>query len=478
MMAINRSSDDHHEPNASAGGRLEPAVSAPPHTDDRAGGLLVTPAETWTHIFAFVDLRTLGCLSCVCCQFHDIAQQPHLWQKHFASAVVGKAWFYDNSDQWRSYSAKDCVKSCLQREQWLPAHTDTDTDTNTNNTSAHATTGAKAEAESSRSKVPGGYRKKQSPFKRLLQFRSKPQADDQTTTTTTTTATTIISNTATSSSTTVPKPAQRQLQDAVALPRKHVRIAAIGPRRSGKTCLLTSYVIGQFVPDYRPSNDRKVWHKQIKVDDTEYDVDIVDVGADCRVIATRGCGFLIVYSVSAQSTFQDIASNYLEQLRLAQGQDLDNIPFFLVGSTSDLDQEVPTEDAHKLATSFGSTHVQVSSIVNRHIASQVFEQAIRRVDARYYTEEMAAHPICTVFGSTYVGGTDAVTGLPNGYGQVRYSVADNPVFEGYYGNWRQGRKHGYGYLVHRPVTAIVTTNNTAMDSPHIDSVWADGRRHE
>lgn len=67
-----------------------------------------------------------------------------------------------------------------------------------------------------------------------------------------------------------------------------------------------------------------------------------------------GDGFLIVYSVTLRSSFDEVASFRDQILRVKDSED---IPIIIVGNKIDMeaDRKVPTEEGEKLAQRLGSS---------------------------------------------------------------------------------------------------------------------------
>lgn len=91
----------------------------------------------------------------------------------------------------------------------------------------------------------------------------------------------------------------------------------------------------------------------------------------------NGQGFVLVYSIIAQSTFND-----LPELRdqIHRVKDCENVPMVLVGNKCDLaDQRViTTEMGESLAKRFGCTFLEASA-KTKHNVEQIFYDLIRQI---------------------------------------------------------------------------------------------------
>jgi len=91
----------------------------------------------------------------------------------------------------------------------------------------------------------------------------------------------------------------------------------------------------------------------------------------------NGQGFVLVYSIIAQSTFNDLAELREQILRV---KDCDKVPMVLVGNKCDLaDQRVITsEQGTKLAERFSCTFLEASA-KTKHNVEQIFYDLIRQI---------------------------------------------------------------------------------------------------
>ena len=93
----------------------------------------------------------------------------------------------------------------------------------------------------------------------------------------------------------------------------------------------------------------------------------------------NGQGFVLAYSIIAQSTFNDLPDLREQILRV---KDMDDVPMVLVGNKCDLaDQRViTTEQGEALAKKFGNCAFLESSAKTKVNVEQIFFDLIRQVN--------------------------------------------------------------------------------------------------
>jgi len=91
----------------------------------------------------------------------------------------------------------------------------------------------------------------------------------------------------------------------------------------------------------------------------------------------NGQGFVLVYSIIAQSTFNDLPDMREQILRV---KDTDKVPLVLVGNKCDLaDQRViTTEQGHALANKFGSEFLEASAKTKVNV-EEIFYTLLRQI---------------------------------------------------------------------------------------------------
>jgi len=143
------------------------------------------------------------------------------------------------------------------------------------------------------------------------------------------------------------------------------KIVVLGSGGVGKSALTVQFVQGIFVEKYDPTIEDS-YRKPVEVDTEQYMLEILDTAGTEQFTAMRdlymknGQGFAMVYSIIAQSTFNDLPDLRDQILRV---KDCDSVPMVLVGNKCDLkDQRVITYDQGEgLAKRFNCTFMEASA---------------------------------------------------------------------------------------------------------------------
>jgi len=127
------------------------------------------------------------------------------------------------------------------------------------------------------------------------------------------------------------------------------------------------------------------YRKPVEVDNNQYMLEILDTAGTEQFTAMRdlymknGQGFVLVYSIIAQSTFNDLPDLREQILRV---KDCDSVPMVLVGNKCDLqDQRVITqEQGEGLAKKFGGCTFLEASAKTKVNVDQIFHDLIRQIN--------------------------------------------------------------------------------------------------
>lgn len=122
---------------------------------------------------------------------------------------------------------------------------------------------------------------------------------------------------------------------------REYKIVVLGSGGVGKSALTVQFVQGIFVEKYDPTIEDS-YRKQVEVDGQQCMLEILDTAGTEQFTAMRdlymknGQGFVLVYSITAQSTFNDLQDLREQILRV---KDTDDVPMVLVGNKCDLEEE-------------------------------------------------------------------------------------------------------------------------------------------
>ena len=139
---------------------------------------------------------------------------------------------------------------------------------------------------------------------------------------------------------------------------REYKIVVLGSGGVGKSALTVQFVQGIFVEKYDPTIEDS-YRKQVEVDGQQSMLEILDTAGTEQFTAMRdlymknGQGFVLVYSITAQSTFNDLTDLREQILRV---KDAEDIPMVLVGNKCDLEDErvVGKDQGMSMARQFGS----------------------------------------------------------------------------------------------------------------------------
>jgi len=163
---------------------------------------------------------------------------------------------------------------------------------------------------------------------------------------------------------------------------REYKIVVLGSGGVGKSALTVQFVQGIFVEKYDPTIEDS-YRKLVEVDGAQYMLEILDTAGTDQFTAMRdmyvknGHGFVLAYSIIAQSTFNDIPD--LHQL-IVRVKDTEKVPMVLVGNKCDLtDQRViTTEQGEALAQKFNCRFIEASAMTKINV-DQIFQDLVRQI---------------------------------------------------------------------------------------------------
>lgn len=170
---------------------------------------------------------------------------------------------------------------------------------------------------------------------------------------------------------------------------REYKIVVLGSGGVGKSALTVQFVQGIFVEKYDPTIEDS-YRKQVEVDGQQCMLEILDTAGTVSfhqnfevnvkpiflpllliqfqeqftamrdLYMKNGQGFVLVYSITAQSTFNDLQDLREQILRV---KDTDDVPMVLVGNKCDLEEErvVGKELGKSLASQFNCAFMETSA---------------------------------------------------------------------------------------------------------------------
>ncbi|KAG9342628.1 hypothetical protein JZ751_016065 [Albula glossodonta] len=130
-----------------------------------------------------------------------------------------------------------------------------------------------------------------------------------------------------------------------------------------------------------------VSRRQVEVDGQQCMLEILDTAGTEQFTAMRdlymknGQGFALVYSITAQSTFNDLQDLREQILRV---KDTDDVPMILVGNKCDLEDErvVGKEQGQNLARQWNSCAFLESSAKSKINVNEIFYDLVRQINRK------------------------------------------------------------------------------------------------
>lgn len=146
---------------------------------------------------------------------------------------------------------------------------------------------------------------------------------------------------------------------------REYKLVVVGGGGVGKSALTIRLIQAHFVDEYDPTIEDS-YRKQVVIDDKVTILDILDTAGQEEYSAMReqymrtGEGFLLVYSVTSRSSFEELMS-YFQQIKRVK--DTDYVPVMVVGNKSDLEAErqVSFDEGAQMARQMNAPFLETSA---------------------------------------------------------------------------------------------------------------------
>lgn len=166
---------------------------------------------------------------------------------------------------------------------------------------------------------------------------------------------------------------------------REYKIVVLGSGGVGKSALTVQFVQGIFVEKYDPTIEDS-YRKQVEVDGQQCMLEILDTAGTEQFTAMRdlymknGQGFVLVYSITAQSTFNDLQDLREQILRV---KDENDVPMVLVGNKCDLEEERVVQKDHGIGLSrqFNCAFMESSAKAKINV-NDIFYDLVRQVNKK------------------------------------------------------------------------------------------------
>jgi len=166
---------------------------------------------------------------------------------------------------------------------------------------------------------------------------------------------------------------------------REYKLVVLGSGGVGKSALTVQFVQGIFVEKYDPTIEDS-YRKVVEVDGQQCMLEILDTAGTEQFTAMRdlymknGQGFLLVYSITAQSTFNDLHDLREQILRV---KDTEDVPMILVGNKCDLEDErvVGKDQGQSLARDFNCAFLETSAKSKINV-NTIFQDVVRQINKK------------------------------------------------------------------------------------------------
>lgn len=147
--------------------------------------------------------------------------------------------------------------------------------------------------------------------------------------------------------------------------QREYHIVVLGSGGVGKSCLTAQFVQNVWIESYDPTIEDS-YRKVLEVDGRHVILEILDTAGTEQFTAMRelymktGQGFLLVFSITSESSFWELAE-LREQIRRIKEDS--NVPMVLIGNKSDLedDRAVPRPRAFAISREWNVPYFETSA---------------------------------------------------------------------------------------------------------------------
>jgi len=182
-----------------------------------------------------------------------------------------------------------------------------------------------------------------------------------------------------------------------------IKLSVMGSGGVGKSAITNVFTNGVFIEKYDPTIEDS-YRRLIEVDGTQSMLEILDTAGTEHFTAMRdlyirsGMGFILVYSITAESTYEDLVEIREQIVELKESE---HVPMVLVGNKLDLeDQRVVLADkGRNRAKEWNCPFIESSaksSINISEIFLEVTRQIVRSTSTRPNEQKPKKKSTCTI----------------------------------------------------------------------------------
>ncbi|XP_027017281.1 ras-related protein Rap-2b [Tachysurus fulvidraco] len=164
---------------------------------------------------------------------------------------------------------------------------------------------------------------------------------------------------------------------------REYKVVVLGSGGVGKSALTVQFVTGSFIEKYDPTIE-DFYRKEIEVDSSPSVLEILDTAGTEQFASMRdlyiknGQGFILVYSLVNQQSFQDIKPMRDQIIRVKR---YERVPMILVGNKVDLEgeREVSSVEGKALAEEWNCPFMETSA-KNKGSVDELFAEIVRQMN--------------------------------------------------------------------------------------------------
>lgn len=164
---------------------------------------------------------------------------------------------------------------------------------------------------------------------------------------------------------------------------REYKVVVLGSGGVGKSALTVQFVTGTFIEKYDPTIE-DFYRKEIEVDSSPSVLEILDTAGTEQFASMRdlyiknGQGFILVYSLVNQQSFQDIKPMRDQIVRVKR---YEKVPLILVGNKVDLEseREVLSAEGRALAQEWGCPFMETSA-KSKTMVDELFAEIVRQMN--------------------------------------------------------------------------------------------------
>ncbi|KNC47863.1 Ras-like protein Rap-1b [Thecamonas trahens ATCC 50062] len=164
---------------------------------------------------------------------------------------------------------------------------------------------------------------------------------------------------------------------------REYKLVVLGSGGVGKSALTVQFVQNIFVDKYDPTIEDS-YRKQTEIDGQQCLLEILDTAGTEQFTAMRdlymknGQGFILVYSITAMATFNDLNDIHEQILRV---KDAETVPMVLVGNKCDLEDDriVEKEQGDAKAKEWSCTFMECSA-KTRYNIDEIFDDVVGQIN--------------------------------------------------------------------------------------------------